>query len=205
MKKVIVLASAVLALAGCAAGRQASPKVGYYDLGAAAAPAGRARQGLPSLRDIEVFAPSWLNTAALQYRLAYQGDQRRQNYAESRWVAPPAELVGHLLRKRMLSGDTMGACKLRIDLDEFVHFFDAADASRSVVEARVQLLGPGGELLARRAVIAGQPAPGADARGGAAALSGAVEDLAATLLDWLGGLERETRPGSGIVDRCRGA
>lgn len=202
MKGSIVPALIALALAGCAAGPQAQPKISYYDLGPAAATANN--RVVASLRSIDVFAPSWLDSSALQYRLAYQGSQRRQNYAESRWVAPPAELVGHALKKRMLSGETRGACRLRIDMDEFAHVFDAADSSRAVIEARVQLLSPGGELLARRAVTAGRPAASADARGGVAALAGAVEDFAATLRGWLGGLDRETGPGLNITDRCRG-
>lgn len=191
-----------LALAGCAAGPQPMPKISYYDLGpVAASPGDRA---VASMRSIDVYAPSWLDSSALQYRLAYRGRQQRLNYAESRWVAPPAEMIGQALRKRMLSARATGACKLRIDLDEFAHVFDAVDSSRAVLEARVQLFSPGGELLGRRAIAASRPAASADARGGVAALAGAVEDLGATLRDWLGGLDRETGPGLNVMDRCRG-
>jgi cholesterol transport system auxiliary component len=202
MKGSAVLAFAVLVLAGCSAGQQVTPKVSYYDLGpAAAAPNNRT---VASLRSIDVFVPSWLDTSALQYRLAYQGSQRRQNYAESRWVASPAELVGNTLKKRMFSGEAAGACRLRVDLDEFAHVFDTADASRAVIEARVQLLAPGGELLARHSFSLSRPAASADARGAVAAFSGAVADLSTALHDWLGGLDREARPGLNTAQRCRG-
>ena len=150
-----------------------------------------------------MFVPSWLDSSALQYRLAYQGNQRRQNYAESRWVAPPAELVSNTLRKRMFSGEAAGACRLRVDLDEFVQVFDTADASRAAVEARVQLLAHGGELLARHSFSLSRAAASADARGAVAAFSGAVEDLSTALHDWLGGLGGETKQGSNIATRCR--
>lgn len=189
-------------LGGCAAGPQPAAKISYYDLGpVAAAPNNRM---VAALRGIEVFAPSWLDSSAMQYRLAYRDGQQRQNYAESRWVAPPAELVGLALRKRMLSGDATGSCRLRIDLDEFAHVFDSLNSSHSAVEARAQLLGPGGEPLARRSFSLSSPAASADAKGGAAAFSAAVGDFAAALHDWLGGLDRAAKPGLNVHDRCRG-
>lgn len=140
----------------------------------------------------------------MQYRLLYAANQRRQNYAESRWVAPPAELVGHALRKRMLSGEAGGACRLRVDLDEFAQLFDSASASRVVLEARVQLVAPsGGDILARRSFSLTRPAASADAGGGVAALTAAVEGLSAELHDWLGGLDRAGAPGLNITQRCK--
>lgn len=204
MKTKIVLALLASALAGCAAGPQSAAKISYYDLAPlAAAPNNRI---VAALGGVEVVSPSWLDSPALQYRLAYQGDRARQKYAESRLVAPPAELVGHALRRRMLPGESAGACKLRIDLDEFVQVFDTADASRAVVEARVQLLAArGGELLARRSFSLSRPAAKADAKGGVAALAAAVEDLAAALHDWLGSLDQEAKQGFNVAERCRGA
>mgnify|MGYP006358968783 CR=1 FL=1 len=112
MRKTFLLLFALL-LAGCGAGSKSLSSVAYYDLGAVQpAPNNRI---VASLRSIDVFAVSWLDSSAMQYRLLYTANQRRQNYAESRWVAPPAELVGHALRKRMLSGEASGACRLRID------------------------------------------------------------------------------------------
>ena len=191
------------ALAGCAGAPQPAHTGSGYDLGpVAAAPGQRAHD---ALRGIEVFAPSWLDASAMQYRLAYRGGQRRQNYAESRWVAPPAELVGQALKMRLLSGEGAGTCSLHADLDEFAQIFDTAASSRAVVEVRVQLLAPGGELLARHSFKLSRPAVSADAQGGAAAFSGAVEDLAAALHEWLGGLDRDAKPGLNIAQRCRGA
>ncbi len=191
----------VLLLAGCGGAKSIS-NVAYYDLGAVQpAPNNRI---VASLRSIDVFAVSWLDSPAMQYRLLHTANQRRQNYAESRWVAPPTELVGHALRKRMLSGEAGGACRLRIDLDEFAQVFDSAKDSRAVLEARAQIVAPtGGEILARRSFSLSRPAASADAGGGAAAMAGAVEAFSTELHDWLGGLDRAAASGLNITQRCR--
>ena len=86
MKKTMLLAA--LLLAGCGVGSKSTSNVAYFDLGAVQpAPNNRI---VASLRSIDVFAVSWLDSSAMQYRLLYTANQRRQNYAESRWVAPPA-------------------------------------------------------------------------------------------------------------------
>lgn len=190
-----------LLLGACAAGPQPAAKTAYYDLGPVAAAPNDRR--VAALRGIEVSAPSWLDTPAMQYRLAYRDGRQRQSYAESRWAAPPAELVGLALRRRLSAGAGAGACRLSVDLEEFVQVFDAAASSRAVVEAHAQLLGPGGEPLARRSFSLGRPAAGADAPGGVAAFSAAVQDLAAALHDWLDGLDRGGPQGLNIPERCR--
>jgi cholesterol transport system auxiliary component len=200
MKKTLLLVA--LLLVGCGSGSKSISSVAYYDLGAVQpAPNNRI---VASLRSIDVFAVSWLDSSAMQYRLLYAANQRRQNYADSRWVAPPAELLGHALRKRMLSGETGGACRLRVDLDEFAQVFDSAKASHVLLEARVQVVAPsGGDILARHSFSLSRPADSADASGGVAALTGAVEAFSTELHDWLGGLDRAAASGLNIAQRCR--
>ncbi len=200
MKKAWMLAAVLLA--ACGGGGKSVSNVAQYDLGAVRpAPNNRI---VAALRGIDVFAVSWLDSSAMQYRLLYAASQRRQNYAESRWVAPPAELLGYGLRKRMLSGEAGGACRLRVDLDEFVQDFESVKSSLALIEARVQLIAPsGGEILARRSFSLSRPAESADAAGGATALAMAVEALAAELHDWLGGLDRTAASGLNIAQRCR--
>lgn len=202
MRKKLLLLLSVTLLAACGGGAKSISNVAYYDLGEVRpAPNNRI---VASLRSIDVFAVSWLDSSAIQYRLMYAANQQRQNYAESRWVAPPAELVGHALRKRMLSGAAGGACRLRVDIDEFAQVFDSANASRAVLEVRVQLVAPtGGEILARRNFSLSRPAASADAGGGVTALSGAVEALSTELHDWLGGLDQAAASGLNIAQRCR--
>jgi cholesterol transport system auxiliary component len=202
MKGIAAFVLTIAAMVGCAPGPRPGANVSYYDLGSvAAAPNNRV---IAALRGIDVFAPSWLDSSALQYRQLHVSSQRRQNYTESRWAAPPAELVALALRQRMLSGSLAGACKLRVDLDEFAHVFHAANSSHGLLEARVQLLAPGGaELLARRAFSVSRPATSVDAKGGASALSGAVEEFSGAVHEWLGGLDHELPSGSNMAARCR--
>ena len=201
MKAILPLLVSLL-LAACIGGSDAPSKVAHYDLGAMQpAPNNRI---VASLRGIDVFPVAWIDTPAMQYRLLYAANQRRQNYAESRWVAPPAELLSHALKKRMLSGESAGACRLRVDLDEFIQVFDSPKASRALIEVQVQLLAPAGaELLARRSFSLSRPAASADAEGGVAALAGAAEALSNELHDWLGGLDRPSAAGLNIAQRCR--
>jgi len=200
MRTFVLAVVVALTLGACAPGPRPAANIGYFDLG----PAGAPRGAFAGLRGIEVFAPSWLDSAALQYRQTDASAQRRRNYAESRWVAPPAELVALALRQRLLSNTPAGACKLRIDLDEFVQIFDSAASSRVRIEVRAQLVAPtGAELLGRRAFAFDRPAASADAAGGARSLADAVEALAAALDEWLVGLDRESAGGSNTATRCR--
>jgi hypothetical protein len=46
----------------------------------------------------DVSAPAWLDSPSITYRLAYLDAARPQAYADSRWVASPAELIAVRLR-----------------------------------------------------------------------------------------------------------
>lgn len=198
------------ALAACVsvdlAGKSAKAPIAHYDLGGAATIAGAG--GGISLRSIDVFAPSWLETPAMQYRLAYAEASRRSSFTESRWAAPPPELIQQVLRRSLSAGDAgavAGNCRLVVDVDEFIQRFDSPQSSAAVVELRVALLGPRGEApLARRSFSVLRPAPTADARGGVAALGNATADAAVAIRGWLGVLEGE-REGQSIAHRCRAA
>ena len=170
-----------------------------YDLGRPEGPA----SPVP-LEAVDVQAASWLAGPAMHFRLAYAEPQRRQSYVESRWAAPPAELLETWLKRRMVFGqaDYGGAgCRLRLTLDEFEQRFDEPAASYAIIEARAALApGRGGEPLALRTFAVRKAAPTADARGGALAARDAAQALAADLGAWLGELAR-ARPA--VVERCR--
>lgn len=200
MKTAIMLAALGL-LAGCAGGAPKQAEIAYYDLGIA--PRITGAQAVP-LRTIDVQAPSWLGTPGMQYRLAYADGSRRDAYAESRWAAPPAELLEVALRRRIASGESemsSAGCKLRIDLDEFAQVFDSPTSSKSVVDARVMLLAAkSDQLLARRALSLSRPAATPDARGGVAAFAGLTTDISSDVAFWLVKMAKEN---PGLVERCR--
>ncbi|KAB2968608.1 ABC-type transport auxiliary lipoprotein family protein [Zoogloea sp.] len=182
----VAAASLALLLSACAVpSRPAAQAVHDFGvLDAVAAPA-----GIPALRSIEVQPAPWLASSAMGYRLLQAQPTRRQVYAESRWAAPPAQLVELALRRAL--GPGQGGCRLRIELDEFAQLFEAGGDSRGVVEARASLLPSRGErVVASRAFSISRPAPAADAAGGVAALQAATRDLGRELAGWLSGLNQ---------------
>lgn len=198
MRGMLVLTAALL-LGGCVANTVRQDEAAVFDLGETAGP-----WQAPALRGVDVAAPSWLGTAAMQYRLAYVDGSRRRAYVESRWAAPPAELVELALRRRAVAssagGDAMPVdCRLRIDLDEFVQTFDSAQSSRVVLALRARLVSRNEQPLASRAFKLERAAASADARGGVVAATAAVQALGAELSEWLAALAREK---SALATRC---
>ena len=183
----------VALLAGCTGLPKVAPAYAVHDFGGPDPVAARS-PGVP-LRGLEVVAAPWLASTAIQYRLAYAQPTRRQAYVESRWAAQPAQLVELALKRAVRTGGeagTSGACRLRVELDEFAQVFDEAAASRGVVEARAFLLAPrSDQIVASRGFSLARPAPSADALGGVAALRGGVRQMGVELSDWLEALGRE--------------
>ena len=198
----MVLAGSLLAACG---GNVRTAEPVRYDFGSPGAPIAEAGTAAPlPLAAIEVQTASWLAGPAMHFRLAYAEPLRRQSYGESRWAAPPAELLEVFLRRRLApSASSFGGigCRLQLVLDELEQRFDDPRQSRLVLEARA-VLTPlhGSEILSRRAFLITQPAATADAGAGAAAAREAVQALAADLGHWLGQLGRET---PALVERCR--
>lgn len=185
--------AAALLLAGCVPNTVRQSDAAAFDFGEAAG-----GWNAPALRGVDVAAPSWLGTAAMQYRLAYSDPARRRAYADSRWAAPPAELLEQALRRRALgaSGTVLG-CRLRVELDEFVQSFDSAQSSRIVLAVRATLLSRNEQALASRAFAVERPAASADAGGGVTAAAAAVQGLAADLAGWVSAEK------SALATRCQ--
>lgn len=184
MRCLLILFAGLLLAACYSSGKRGGDSaMALYDFGQPVAPV-----SVPSeLGDlaVEVRAPLWLDSLGIEYRLAYAEPFRLREYTRARWVGPPAQLVQQRLIQKLgalPAGQGRTRCVLRMDLDEFNQVFDTPTMSRGVVEGRVQLLDRS------RAVVVGypfrieKPAPSADARGGVAALTVAVDQLAADLL-----------------------
>ena len=124
-------------------------------------------------------------------------------YAFARWSAPPAQLVRQRLREQLgrdrLVLDTEEAAALarsggakprvlRVELEEFTHYFESQTQSMGLVRLRCTLLdntASGEKLVGQRTITARQPAPTADAPGGVRALAGATDAAARELARWL--------------------
>lgn len=194
----VILASAMLAACG---GNVRTVEPVRYDFGSLS---GNGPGSRIPLAAVEVQAASWLSGPAMNFRLAYAEPQRRQAYAESRWAAPPADLLEAFLKRRIAFGQAGAGgegCRLQIVLDELEQRFEDPQQSRAVIEVRALLSPPhGAEILARRVLLISKPAATADARGGAMATRDAVQALADDLSAWTAELVRE-KPA--IIERCR--
>jgi cholesterol transport system auxiliary component len=147
---------------------------------------------------VSAHGPAWLATPEIAYRLLYAGEMERHVYAESRWAAPPAELVERALNRQTSAAG--GGCRLRLDVDELIQVFETPQSSRALLDVRASLVAPNAEtILARRAFSVMQPAPSADARGGVAAAAAAVRALGGELGTWL---SETGRAKPAIAHRC---
>lgn len=184
---------AAIIVAACGSLPGAPRPAQVYDLGAA--PVSHAETGLEG--SVQVLAPSWLRSTAMQYRLSYADADQRNSYLESRWAAPPAELMLNVL-SRSLGG--AGPCRLELDLDEFIQDYSSAGRSDGLIEARGRLRG-GGAVLASRMFSLRLPASSPDAQGGVAALGRGTRQLAGELELWLKDLSQDDRIRQTCVQR----
>lgn len=182
MRSVVAIFASLLMVA-CVGNGTRSVELARFDLGPPSAAVSRG-----TLAAVEVAAPSWLAGSNMQYRLLYAEPTRRFDYAESRWAAPPAELLRQALERRF-AADGAGRCRLHVEIDEWVQVFDSAQSSRLVLAGRAVLLGSP-EVLARRSFSLSTAAPSADARGGVGASTAAVNALGDELAAWLASVGR---------------
>ncbi|WP_415877201.1 ABC-type transport auxiliary lipoprotein family protein [Burkholderia ubonensis] len=184
------LAALTLALAAGCASENAALSNARYDLGPAG-PVATAGRG-PALKVLDVAAPEALDSDKFVYRLAYADAQRMAVYRDSRWTAPPAQLLTQRLRGALSSrgavlegADGVRAPTLRIDLSEFEQVFDGESQSHGAVTARATLT-QDGKVLGQRTFVARAPSSTPDAAGGARALAAASDDLVAQIAAWVG-------------------
>lgn len=176
-------------------GAPPSPPPTTYDFGLSATALTVDKPLLGSLAIAEVTAPDWLAGDGIIYRLAYENAARPEIYSQSRWAAPPTELLTQRLRQRLANiaaaGVTQGGSDvatnylLRVELEEFSQVFDAPNQSRAMVKARASLIGTQqGSLLAQEEFAAHRPAR-PDAAGAAHALRETADAVLEQVAHWL--------------------
>ncbi|MCA8096659.1 ABC-type transport auxiliary lipoprotein family protein [Burkholderia contaminans] len=185
-------ALAVLTLslgAGCAGNSAVLSNV-RYDLGPATSVVS-AGPG-PALKVLDVAAPDVLDSDKFAYRLAYVDAQHVAVYRDSRWTAPPAQLLTQRLRGALSSRGTVlegtdgvRAPTLKVDLNEFEQVFDGQSQSHGAVTARATLM-LDGKVLGQRTFVARAPSSTPDAAGGARALATASDQLVSQIAAWVG-------------------
>jgi cholesterol transport system auxiliary component len=181
-------------LAGCAIGPQARDGMANYDFGL---PRSDKETGPRLQHDLvvaAVTAPAWMDNSGIYYRLAYQDATRPQAYAQSRWVMPPATLLGQRLRASIALASKAGVFApadgvradytLRLELEEFSQVFDAKDKSRAVVRLRASLIRNRGPVTQQSFEVE-RAAATPNAEGGVRALIAASDEAGNGLIDWL--------------------
>ena len=202
-----VVVFSALALGGCSALPDKPQRSVMYDFGpgpVANAPATRIAP-LPPIAIDDVTTPGGaLDNMAVLYRLAYADAQQLRPYSQARWTMPAAALVKQRLRERFSerravfgSGDSAALNRsenavlprlLRLELEEFSHFFSTPTDSTGLIRMRATLLEitPAGEkLIAQRRVVVQQPAASSDAPGGVRALALATDAAIEEIDRWL--------------------
>lgn len=199
--------AAALLCAGCATPDKPQ-RATLYDFGpgvrASAAPPAPTANGTGApilLADIDTAGT--LEGASLLYRLGYADEHQLHPYAQARWSAPPAQLVRQRLRDvigrdRPVLDPSEGAAiarssgvaprVVRVDLEEFSHYFESPTSSFGLVRMRATLLDntPAGEkLVGQRTLMVRAPASTPDASGGVRALADATNQAADELRQWL--------------------
>ncbi|GAB1392866.1 ABC-type transport auxiliary lipoprotein family protein [Rhodocyclaceae bacterium] len=183
--RILTIFLSVLLLAGCVGNPPRQNDIALYDLGQV--PAAVTPLQLP-IAALNVAPSPWIDSPAQLYRLNFADDLRRRAYVESRWVAPPAELL-----KRHLQGQLVGVsgCRLELALDELEQQFESAQKSHVKLELRAALLARHGEdALARKTFRLQGDAPSADARGSVQGTRAALQGVTVELIDWLNGLAK---------------
>jgi cholesterol transport system auxiliary component len=195
---------AAVAVAACGALPDKPARQTLYDFGPAPALEAAAPASAAPLVLEDVQAAGALETTALLYRLGYADAHQLHPYAFARWSAPPAQLVrqrlGSVLGRDRAVLDPAAAAALgrrsgagalrvlRVELEEFSHYFESTTASRGELRVRCTLLEStaGGErLLAQRSFAVQRPAASADPAGGVRALTAATDAAAQDIVAWV--------------------
>lgn len=194
MRKISVALLAIL-LTGCTLTPKTPSSISVYDLGSPSTIVPRySLSSQATIQITDIAAPVWLDTQSIHYRLAYHDPARIYTYADSRWNAPPAELLTERLRQyfatknidRHHQNDTPVNYLLKIDLGEFTQIFNTPDNSQAVVQLRASLYEPTSRLpIAHRSFLGRQETQTADAAGAVTAFIQVSDNLLNELVQWL--------------------
>lgn len=177
----------VACVSGCSILPHKQPPPVTYDLGSTAASGPRATGRTVAVQSVS--APVWLDSNAIEYRLAYQDEFRRQSYRDSRWVAPPHVLMQQRFAERIIqqrgAQGSEAPYLLRIELDEFVQIFDSPTSSHVKIQVRAFVQSPKlpGSTREQTFTVERQ-ASTPDSAGAIRALAAAADEIVVHTLVW---------------------
>jgi len=192
------VATLVLTAVLTACGTSPATRAVVYDFGPGATqPVASNRMApLPPVLLAEVETSVALEGNAVLYRLAYSDAQQLRPYAQARWTTPPAQLLRLRLRELLgqrrsvlvpLDAVAPGTLALRVELEEFSHYFASPSTSSGLVRVRATLsrTGSPAKPLAQTSLVVQKPAATPDAAGGVQALAQASDAVIAQLDQWV--------------------
>jgi ABC-type uncharacterized transport system auxiliary subunit len=186
MRRLSVILCCLLLSACFTAGKRGGDSaLAVYDFGQAPASLLAAPRQPPLA--LEVRAPLWFDSLGIDYRLAYLDAARLREYARARWAGPPAQMMQQRLMRQLgysMSGQGQTRCLVRVEITEFSQVFVTPDSSAGVLQGRAMLLDRSRRQIAGLDLKIEKVASSQDARGGVAALTATVDQLAAELLAW---------------------
>ena len=199
-------------LAACSPARREAAQIRYYDFGPDVA---TASPKIPTVLQVpNVSAPEWLESTAIQYRLAFRDPQAVYTYATGRWLAPPNSLLTGRLKYLLGGGAGVASpadairtgCVVRVALEDFSQTFDAEKSSHVTALARASLVANDGKSLIAQQMFGGdRPAPSADLSGGVTALGASGDALAGDIVKWLAQILDPNAPqGQATIKQCKG-
>jgi cholesterol transport system auxiliary component len=196
-----LLGAAVLAfaVAGCASNKNsgANTQFDFGPLGAPTAPVAQAP--LSAIVVMDATGSPTFENERMVYRLNYNDPLQARTYANSRWSANPLLLVTQRIKSRLAQAgvkvlsatdSATDVPSLRIEIDDFSHAFSSTAASEGQVVLRASLF-DGHALSGQKTFMRATPAPSADAAGGARALAGSTDAVAADIIAWLASDRRQ--------------
>ncbi len=134
----------------------------------------------------QISAIDALNNNRIRYRLDYQNPSQVFTYNDSRWVIPPAQLLNHVVRTRIITmTSNVPNCGLKLQIEGFDHVFNSPTESQGIVEISAMLvIKKTHQVISNTLISQSSPANSADASGGTAALQKASYGALQTALAW---------------------
>lgn len=171
-----------LAVAGCQLLPDRPPPQTVHDFGPVR---GNALTVPAPWSQVTVKAPDWLQDRLIRYRLLYAQPTQVRYYSQSRWIAPPPELLAN----RLGAACSDSGIGLTIAIQSFEQVFEHPGQSTVVLQARAELVDArSAKALGIRSFRWSTPTPSGDAPGAVAAFARLADLARSELSSWAASL-----------------
>ncbi|MDA3921554.1 MAG: ABC-type transport auxiliary lipoprotein family protein [Salinisphaera sp.] len=133
----------------------------------------------------------WLQGSNIYYRFVFTDATRLRRYTRSRWLTPPATLLGERLRAVMSTPDRTKSSKsatlrLNLHVERFEQVFTTPERSHALLQVDASLTSQDSDdTIAEQEFRLRKPSQSADAQGAVNALASASNEFIQQLSQWL--------------------